>query len=354
MSNAHGLLQAAWEKADTLPLLVLADCLDEADEPDAAELIRLTVADATTARHSTERTRRLRHLRNNCWNQITKTEWSEMAVQPDTSSACFSRRVDINTREFVLVRPERGKLYWLRAGFESPHKVIRTRGGDELLRRVLPQPMADVFARGRDQWGASLGFSLEHDHFPLPANWQANPDQFLATRQRQFETALAQAEIGVADLPPVLVPFVAWVLTDCRTSRVRRTRSGEPVPGAHIFCFSTSGGVWRHGSAVGSRESGKAVTLARQRLRRDRGRGVEAVLLVRVCDGGAITARKLIWYNGTEQETANLASPAASLGPLDFGRAAADLHLAAEARQSFVVNDENKLRALFGGTAANR
>jgi uncharacterized protein (TIGR02996 family) len=354
MSNAHALLRAAWETADTLPLLVLADCLDEENETDAAELIRLTVADAATAHHSTKRTKQLRHLRNTRWNQITKTEWSEMGVQPDTSSACFSHRVDITTRELVLVRPEREKLYWIRADFASPHEVIRTRDGDELLRRVLPQPMVDVLTRGRDPWGASLGFSLEHDHFPLPADWQANPDQFLAARQRQFETALAPAEIGVADLPPVLVPFVAWVLTEFRTSRVRRTRGGEHVPGAHIFCFSTIRGVWRHGAALDSRDAGKAVNLARQRLRRDRGRGIEAVLLVRVSDGGAITARKLIWHNGTEQETANLASPSASLRPVDFRRAAASLNLGAEASRGFVMSDENELRALFTGIAANQ
>ena len=60
-----------------------------------------------------------------------------------------------------------------------------------------------------------------------------------------------------------------------------------------------------------------------------------------------------IWYNGTERESATLASSTASLGSSDFERASADLNLETAVSRRFRLNGANELRALFtptGGT----
>lgn len=347
MSDAHAILQAAWDSGDTLPLLVLADLFEEGGDQVIPHLIRLTVAEATTARPSAARTRELKQLRESAWSRIRESGWPDMGVQPDASFTCFSRRVEPHSRDSILVRCHQKALHWVRSDYELPDEVIRSREGDVLLRRTLPPPMVDIFSSGRDPWGASLGFSLEHDYFPLPANWQANPEQHLAARQRSVEAALRPAEICMADLPESLVPFVAWVLTEHVTSRVHRARSGMLVSGAHLFSFSTPAGEWRHTAAIETQDSGKAATLARRRLRWGRDRGVLATLLVRVADSGKITARKLVWQSDGEHETDNLPGATASLSSADFSRAATGLNLDSELTGRFVLDTSAKLRALF-------
>lgn len=360
MSDAHAILQTAWETGDTLPLLVLADYLEERGDQATPHLIRLTVAEATTSRHSAVRTRQLKQLRESAWSRIRESGWPDMGVQPDASFTCFSRRVEPHSRDSILVRCQQKTLHWVRSAYELPDEVIRSRDGALLLRRTLPPPMVDIFSSGRDPWGASLGFSLEHDYFPLPANWQTNPEQHLAARQRRIEAALRPAEIRMVDLPQSLVPFVAWVLTDHVTSRVHRARSGMLVTGAHLFSFSIAVGEWRHSAAIESHDSGKAATLARRRLRWGRDRGVVATLLVRVADSGKITARKLVWQADGEHETDNLSGATSSLAGAHFLRAAGDLNLGNELAGRFVLDTSAKLHALFlsqgapHGTAALR
>lgn len=353
MSDAHALLQAVWGAGELTPLLALADLLDERGEHDDAELIRLTVADATTARQSADRTRRLKQLRDKAWKRARATPWADVAVQPDTSASGFSRRPDPSSslRETIVVRPERRTVHWLRADLDGGEEVIRSRAGVELLRRELPPATLEFVQRGSDLWGASLGFAIEHDYFPLPDGWQTAPAPALADRQRRMETALAPALIPVAELPATLVPFVAWVLAEYLTNRVRRARGGEPVPGAHLFVFGHGTACWRHAAALGTQDSGRAAEFLRRRLRWERGRGGVAALLVRVADDGRVTARKLVWFRpaGGEQETPSLTAAAASLSGAEFGRIATELALDTGATERFMADTPDKLRGLFAG-----
>lgn len=349
MSDAHALLQAAWETGDLLPLLALADLLDESDGHDTADLIRLTAAEASTARHSADRARRLKRLRGEAWKSVTSTSWPEVAVQPDTSAAGFSRRADplYPIRETIVVRPEWRTIHWLRGALNGTDEVISSRTGLELLRRESPPATIDFIRRRWDLWGASLGFTIEEDYFPLLAGWQANAGPALSDRRRRMETALLPALVMVADLPLEIVPFMAWVLTEYLTSRLRRTRGGELVPGAHIFTFRLPSG-WRHAAAVENRDSGKAVTLLRRRLRWERNRGVLAALLVRVSDDHSVTARKLVWHLAAgERETANLPISTATLSEPEFRRVAEELHLGADAAAGFVAATPDRLLGLL-------
>ena len=128
MSDAHSLLAAAWQTGDTTPLLALADLLDEQTDHDTAELIRLTAAAAVTARHSPDRTRRLKQLRDAAWKRARTTAWPDMAVQPDTSAAGFSRRPDPSSpaRETIVVRPDRQTIHRLTAELDGGDEVIRS------------------------------------------------------------------------------------------------------------------------------------------------------------------------------------------------------------------------------------
>jgi uncharacterized protein (TIGR02996 family) len=152
MSDAHALLQAVWDTGEQTPLLALADLLDERGDHDAAGLIRLTVADATTARQSADRTRRLKQLRDNAWKRARTAPWPDMAVQPDTSASGFSRRPDPSspTRETIVVRPERRIVHWLRVDLDGSDEVIRSGAGLELLRRELPPATLEFVRRGSD------------------------------------------------------------------------------------------------------------------------------------------------------------------------------------------------------------
>jgi uncharacterized protein (TIGR02996 family) len=354
MTDAHALLQAVWETGERTPLLALADLLDERGDHAAAALIRLTVADATTARHSGDRTRQLKQLRDDAWKRAKAAPWPDMAVRPDNSASGFSRRPDLSspTRETIVVRPERRIVHWLRVELDGSEEVVRSRAGLELLRRELPPATIEFVRRGSDIWGASLGFAIEHDYFPLPDGWQAAPAPALADRQHRMETALAPALIPIAELPADLVPVVAWVLAEYLTNRVRRARGGEPVPGAHLFVFDPGAGGWRH-AALGARDSGRAADFLRKRLRWERGRGIAAGLLVRVADDSRVTARKLVWFRptGGERETPTLTAAAASLSGTAFGRVASELALNAGAAERFVADTPEKLLGLFAGAA---
>jgi uncharacterized protein (TIGR02996 family) len=345
MSDSHSLLAAAWQTGDTTPLLVLADLLDEHADHDAAELIRLTAADARTARHSPDRGRRLKQLRDGAWQRIRETDWPDMAVQPDTGTAGFSRRPDSSSpaRESIAVRPERGTIHRLRVDLEGGDEVIRSHAGEEVLRRELPPHAAAFLGRGGDIW-ASLVFAIEHDYFPLPDGWRADPEPALAARRRRMEAALRPALLPVTELPAELVPFVGWVLAEYLAGRSRRARAGEVVPGAHLFAFR--GGRWHHAASLEARDSGRATELLRRRVRWERGRGVLAGLLVRVADDGRVTARKLVWFaGGGERETVNLTGVAATLGADEFRRVAGEIE-ADEAE--FVLDTSDKLRGPFG------
>lgn len=213
-----------------------------------------------------------------------------------------------------------------------------------MLRRELPTATAAFIRGGNDICGASLAFSIEHDYFPLPDGWRAAPTPALTARQQRMEAALAPALVPVADLPPELVPFVGWALAEFLANRPRRARSGEPVPGAHLFVFRE--GRWHHAASLDSRDTGRAVELLRRRVRWERGRGVLAGLLVRVADDGRATARKLVWFGtgGVEQETTNLTGVAATLATDEFRRAATAL---GADEQTFVLDTTEKLRGLF-------
>jgi hypothetical protein len=346
MSDSHALLAAAWTTGDTTPLLLLTDLLDERTDHDTAELIRLTAAEAVTARHSPDRTRRLKQLRDAAWKRARTTAWPDMAVQPDTSAAGFSRRPDPSSpaRETIVVRPARQTIHRLAVELDEGDEVIRFHTGVELLRRVLPPATAEFIRSGRDLWGASLAFSIEHDYFPLPDGWRADPAPALAERHRRIDAALAPAAVAVADLPSDLVPTVAWVLAEYLTSRVRRARGGEVVAGAHLFVFRE--GHWHHAASLDPRDAGRATELLRRRVRWERGRGVMAGLLVRVADDGRATARKLVWPGpgGAERETSNLTGVTATWPAAEFRRVAGELGVDEAA---FVADTPEKLRGLF-------
>jgi uncharacterized protein (TIGR02996 family) len=344
MSDAHSLLAACWTTGDTTPLLVLADLLDERADHDTAELIRLTAADARTARHSPDRGRRLKQLRDGAWQRVRATAWPDMAVQPDTGTAGFSRRPDASSpaRESIAVRPERGTIHRLRVDLEGGDEVVRSHAGEELLRRELPPHAAAFLGRGGDIW-ASLVFAVEHDYFPLPDGWRADPEPALAARQRRMEATLSPALIAVTELPAELVPFVGWVLAEYLAGRSRRARGGEAVPGAHLFVFR--GGRWHHAASLDPRDSGRAAELLRRRVRWERARGGLAGLLVRVADDGRLTARKLVWFaDGAERETVNLGGVTATLGAEEFRQAAGEI---GADEPTFVLDGPEKLRGLF-------
>jgi uncharacterized protein (TIGR02996 family) len=80
MTDAHALLQAAWDAGDDATvLLIFADWLEERGHGDAAEMLRLVVAEAGTARHSKDRVTRLKGLRDDAWRTIRRTSWPDMA-----------------------------------------------------------------------------------------------------------------------------------------------------------------------------------------------------------------------------------------------------------------------------------
>jgi uncharacterized protein (TIGR02996 family) len=352
MSDAHAILTAAWAAGDdTTPLLVLADLFDEVDQPDAAEVLRLVVAEGFTSRHSRERAARLKQLREDAWRRVKDTAWPNMAVQGNAGAASFSRRPDPDRpdREQVVVRPDRRTLHRFRIELDGHDEVVRTADGRELLRRRLrPDTITFIHERGDVYWSA--GFSIGHDHFPFPDGWQADPDLAEAEQLRQLEVALAPAAIPVAELPAELVPFVAWVLCEHVMDRDRRARDGAVVPGAHLFLFRPADG-WRHAQSLENREAGRAVTSLRQRFRRDLngGRGVLAGLLVRVADDGRIAARKLLWVGsgGTEVESLNLHGATSTLSAEEFRRAAEDMEMDDEVAGRFVLEGVAGLRGVF-------
>lgn len=359
MTDAHALLAAAWAAGDdTTPLLVLADLFDEVDQPDAAEVLRLVVAEGFTSRHSRERATRLKQLREQAWQRVKDTSWPNMAVQGDAGAAAFSRRPDPDRpdREHVVVRPDRRTLHRFRVELDGDHEVVRTTEGQELLRRRLsPDTIAFIHERGDLYW--SPAFSIGHDYFPFPDGWQADSDAAEAEQLRRLEAALAPTSIPVADLPSELVPFVAWTLCEYAMDRGRRARGGAVVPGAHIFLFRPADGGWRHAQSLENREAGRAVALLRQRFRRDLngGRGALAGLLVRVADDDRIVARKLVWvgYDGHDRESPNLSGATSTLSADEFRRAADDMEMEDEVVERFVLGDEVKLRRVFGGTGAS-
>jgi hypothetical protein len=346
-------------------LLVFADWLEERGRGDAAEMLRLVVAEAGTARHSKERTARLSQLRNDLWKMIELTSWPDMAVQGDMGTVAFSRRPDPArpAREHIVVRPDRRTIHWLRADVDSGGEVICTRDGLELLRRPLPEETLEFIRNRRDcYWGA--GFTLGEDHFPLPDGWQADPQAALAERRRRVAEALAPAEVKVSDLPAELVPHVAWAIAEYVCDKRRRARGGHVVPGAHVFLFCTGPMAWRHDEAVENRNAGKAVAVLRNRFRvwalvaRPRA-GEEAVvagLLVRVADDGRVTARKLVWLGPADEvrETPNLRRAGDTLPAGEFHRALADLDggVPAGAEAAFIADTPEKLRGLFTCGAA--
>jgi uncharacterized protein (TIGR02996 family) len=363
MDHAHAFLQSAWDAGDDATvLLIFADWLDEGGDGNAAEMLRLVVAEAGTARHSKDRGARLKHLRDDAWKSIRRTGWTDMAVQGDVGTVAFSRRPDPArpAREHIVVRPDRRTVHWLRADVDGGDEVIATRDGKELLRRPLPPETLEFIAGRRDHyWGA--GFTLGDDHFPLPDGWQADPEPALAERRRRVDQALAPALVPVTDLPAELVPHVAWVLCEHICDRRRRARTGQIVPGAHVFFFRTGPMAWRHQEAVENRVSGSAAAVLRTRFRTfalharpTRGEGaVAAGLLVRVADGGRVIARKLVWLAGEElRETTNLPRADATLSGEDFRQALADLGgVAEEAEAAFILDTPEKLRGLFTSEA---
>jgi hypothetical protein len=202
-----------------------------------------------------------------------------------------------------VVRPDHRSIHWLRADVEGSDEVVRTRDGLELLRRTpLPRAAAFVASRRDCYWGAE--FTLADDFFPLPEEWQADPEPHLAERRRRIDEALAPAAIRIPDLPVELVLYVAWALAEYAWDKRRRARGGHVVPGAHIFLFRTGPpAAWGQCETVENRNSGAAAAILLNRFRgralhlRSRpGEGiVVAGLLVRVADEGRITARKLVW-----------------------------------------------------------
>ncbi len=364
MTQAHALLQAAWESGDDASvLLVLADWLEEHDYADTAEVIRLAVAEAGTARHSPGRAARLKELRDGSWKRIKETPWPEMAVQGNHGAVGFSRRLGPGRpgRECVVVRPDRRTAHWVTVAVDGDDEVVSTRGGREVLRRRLPDHLLACLRAGRDlNWGPA--FAVGEAYFPLPDGWQADPGPALAERRLRVEAALAPAAILLPDLPAELVPYVARVLCEYASDKGRRARGGHVVPGAHVLLYFAGPGAWRHEAAVTNRDAGKATALLRERFRMRALHGIPrsaddpvlAGLLVRVSDGGRVTGRKLVWLGLQREvrETANLPSADATLTGEDFRRALAgvaegvggDVSRLAE---TFVADTATKLRALF-------
>ena len=344
MSDSHSLLAAAWQTGDTPPLLVLADLLDERADHDTAELLRLITADSRTARNDRTRDQRLRGLRDQVWKRIKGTAWPDMAVQGSGGAASFSRRPDPNLpdRHHIVVRPDRRTLHWLRVELHGEDERVRNHEGIELLRRRLPAEALN-FVRRRGDLYMGGGFTLVHDFFPVPTG-PADHAAAFEEWSRQFEAAVEPALLPVQDLPAELVPFVAWVLAEHLADRPRRARSGEPVPGAHLFMFR--GGRWQHAASLEPRDSGRAAELLRRRVRWERDRGVGARLLLRVADDGRLAARKLFWLGpgGAERETANLGGVTATLPAWEFRRVA--IELGAD-ETGFLLDTPEKLRGLF-------
>lgn len=343
MSDAHSLLAAAWATGDTTPLLVLADLLDEQSDHDTAELIRLITADSRTSRSDRTRDRRLRGRRAGIWKQITQTAWADMAIEGTHGAASFSRRPDPAgpDREYLMVRPDRGTILHLRVELDGRDEVVRGRDGTELLRRRLGGQSLENLRRRGDLYTGS-GFGLVHHFFPVPAG-PADHAAAFEEWSRQFEAAVEPARLPVCDLPAELVPFVAWVLAEHLADRPRRARSGEPVPGAHLFAFRE--GRWHHAASLDLRDSGRAAGLLRRRIRWERNRGVAAGLLVRVADDGRLTARKIVWFaGGVERETANLSGVVATLAADEFRRVAGEI---GADDVTLVLDTPEKLRGLF-------
>ena len=277
MSDAKALLAAAWATGDLTPLLALADLLDEQDNPDFAELLRLTIAEGQTARCDQTRFQRLLQLQEEMRERIRQHAWPDLAMESGIAMS-FSRRPDPSRheREHIVVRADRQTLHRLRSEVEGRDEVLSTQHGEELARCLLiPDRLAALQKRSDTYWAAA--FTLADNFFPL-SHHLGNRKAAQAEQLLRFETAVAPARIAIADLPCELVPFVAWLLADHAADKPRRVGNGEVVPGAHIFVFKNW--AWRHAAALDNRDSGRAANLLRQRLRAERWRGVSAGLLV--------------------------------------------------------------------------
>jgi uncharacterized protein (TIGR02996 family) len=234
MEQEHAFLQAAWESNDdTCILLIFADWLDDGGQAETAEVLRLVVAENSTARHSKERADRLRKLRNEVWETVKQTPWPELAIQGNACSAMsFSRRLSPSRpgRECILVRFEQRSVRWFRVELDGDDEVTMTREGRPLCRRPLPAHTLQHIRAGYDYFLGS-SFNLGYESFPLPEGWQGNPQEAYADRHRRIEEAFAAANVQLADLPVELVPYVAWGLCEFVSDKGRRVRGGRLVPG---------------------------------------------------------------------------------------------------------------------------
>jgi uncharacterized protein (TIGR02996 family) len=363
MTERHSFLQSAWEAEDAGVLLVFADWLQDHGDPGTAELLRLTVEEAGTARYSPERTVRLRSLREEARKATRASAWPHMAVESNSAAVSFSRRLvpERPGQECIVVRLDKRTVRWMYLEVEGEDEVIVTRDGRTLLRRVL-SPVALRFIQGGGRyWGAA--FSLGEDFFPLPEGWQSNAAEAFAERRRRAEEALAPAVVPLAELPEELIPSVAWVLCDYLCDRNRRACEGGLPPGAHLFAFSAGQLVWRHHVAVAKSHAREAASVLRTTsrawlARRNWARAGEvlAFLLVRVSDTGRLTARKLVWSaDDMLKETDNLPNPHDTLPAEAFGQAVADLKDTVASNggevgrfaEALTVDTSEKLLALF-------
>jgi uncharacterized protein (TIGR02996 family) len=325
------LFQSAWELADPGVLLVLADWLDENGDADTAELLRLSVAESQTGRHSSERTARLRWLRANAQAMLRLTSWPNLGVEGVGEGFSFSRRPDRDrpAREYIVARPGHRTVRWLRVDVEGDDEVIRARQGQELLRRRLPLATLGFIAAVGDYYLGSA-FILGEDHFPLPEHWRETAPTALAVQRHRLEQALAPAAVQPTDLPGELLGHAAWLLCDYLCDKRRRVRAGEAVPGTHFFLFWPDSTAWEHAEMVASEDARKAVASLRKRFRSQalhvQG-GPRAGLLVEVSDEGQTAAGKLFWVvRNKTRESPDLPSGAgATLSAEQFRRALDDL-----------------------------
>jgi uncharacterized protein (TIGR02996 family) len=185
MTRAHAFLRAAWESGEVVHLLVYADWLDEQGDTDTAELLRLTVEEASTARYCKERTRRLKQLRDKVLEGLKAVH-----------------RLVVNV--------------------EGRQDVVRNNAGQELLRRLLPRRLLQGIREKRfgpweAWWQRTLSFE-SFDTLPRP----------------QMEELLAGAAVPLSDLPTELAPYVCCLLCEHAAQGIRSLGKYSRLPVGRI------------------------------------------------------------------------------------------------------------------------
>lgn len=348
MSELHAMLAAAWDAGeDTLPLLVLTDMLEERDNPDLAELVRLHVAEATTAAHGRRWIARKAELERGVWERTRRLSWDTIFDPIEGGAALFLRDQTQNGGSFLIARPDTRSVHQLEIECDGRDEIVRSRCGAELLRCPLsPLPSSDPSTPAPRYWDGALDY--EGDRFLFPARWHDDAPSRLHPWGPTGR--FAPARVSFHDLPAETLPFVALKLCEYRTDRGRLAREGRVVPGAHLFLFRAAGG-WQLLKTLASHTAARGATLVVQEFQRERygDAGVVAGLLIRVAADLQVVARRLVWAHGEwVYNTPALPSrPDGTLPAEDFHAAAAMSLLDDATAERFVLDTPDKLRGLF-------